>query len=247
MRAEAAAVALLLGCALAAPPPPEPPTIDPDRAQRGGTLFLDTNVSGDGARACSSCHPGGGSDGNVYRDGEPVEPGTPGARKAPRLWGLWQTPPYLWDGSEPELRPVIERMLRVEMRGGSLAEPDLQALETYLLSLRPFDRGRILADGSPADPSTLRQRRGSEIFERAGCTRCHPAPVFAHPRPADVGSGGSWSVPTLRGLTSPGAAPYGHDGRWATLERAVDAALTEREADLSELEREDLLEYLRLL
>jgi cytochrome c peroxidase len=241
------ALALAAACRPFAARLPEPPVIDPDLAQRGGSLFLDTRLSGDGTRSCATCHPGGGSDGIVWVEDVPVDAGTPEGRKSPRLWGLWQTPPYMWDGSEERLRPLIERKLRVEMRGGSASEIDLRALEHYLLSLRPFDRGRILEDGSPAEPNTLRQRRGHDVFEAAKCTRCHPAPAFARGGSADVGTGGRYDVPTLRGLTAPGAAPYGHDGRWPTLEEAVRAMLRAREVDLTDRELEHLLEYLKLL
>jgi cytochrome c peroxidase len=88
---------------------PDPPVIDADLAQRGGILFLDTRLSGDGSRSCATCHPGGGSDGLVWLDDREVDAGTPEGRKSTRLWGLWQTPPYMWDGSEERLRPVIAR------------------------------------------------------------------------------------------------------------------------------------------
>jgi cytochrome c peroxidase len=242
----AAALLLALGCRAQAPLLPAPPAIDRDLAQRGGLLFLDSRLSGDGSRSCASCHPGGGSDGGVYLDGERVDPGTPGSRKSPRLWGLWQTPPYRWDGSAAQLRPLIEQQLRVEMRGGSASEIDLRALEAYLLSLRPFDRGRILEDGSPAEPSSLRQLRGREVFVEVRCPQCHPAPSFALGKTRDVGTGAKYDVPTLRGLSSEGSAPYGHDGRWQTLEQAVWAMLAARELELSELELDYLIEYLKL-
>jgi cytochrome c peroxidase len=242
-----AALLLSLACRSQAPALPTPPVIDVDLAQRGGLLFLDTRLSGDGSRSCATCHPGGGADGAVYLEGERVDPGTPGGRKSPRLWGLWQTPPYRWDGSAERLGPLIEDQLRVEMRGGSASELDLRALESYLLSLRPFDRGRILEDGSPAEASTLRQQRGREVFESAKCPLCHPAPAFTIRERRDVGSGAAYDVPTLRGLSARGAAPYGHDGRWETPEQAARAMLAAREVELSDLELEYLLEYLGLL
>jgi len=242
-----AALLLALACRAQAPAPLTPPVIDADLAQRGGLLFLDTRLSGDGSRSCASCHPGGGSGGAVYLDGERVDPGTPESRKSPRLWGLWQTPPYRWDGSAERLGPLIEDQLRVEMRGGSASELDLRALQSYLLSLKPFDRGRILEDGSPAEATTLRQQRGREVFESAKCPLCHPAPAFTLRERRDVGTGAEFDVPTLRGLSAQGAAPYGHDGRWETPEQAARAMLAASEVELSDLELEYLLEYLGLL
>jgi len=73
---------LLSGCALVewigGPAPASMPVLDADLVQRGAALFSDRRLSGDGSRSCASCHPGGGEDHQVYRNGESVEPGTPG-------------------------------------------------------------------------------------------------------------------------------------------------------------------------
>jgi cytochrome c peroxidase len=136
-------------------------------------------------------------------------------------------------------------MLQVEMRGASLSEGDLAALESYVLSLAPFDRGRVDATGAPIEPATLRARRGFEVFLRARCSLCHLPPAFARSMSADVGTGGKFNVPTLRGLSS--TAPYGHDGRFASIEEAVRAIVAARKTELGEIELEYLLEYLSLL
>lgn len=250
LRAPAVAVGLLLVAACAVGrvplPPPAPPVIDPELRQRGGMLFLDPRLSGDSSRSCATCHPGGSSDGLVWIDGARAEPGAPGGRSTTSLRGAWQTPPYYWDGSSPTLREAIERMLAVEMRGGALPELDRRALETYVLSLAPFDRGRIAADGSPREPNTLRQRRGFALFTgKAKCAECHPPPAYTTRLREDVGTGGVIDVPTLRGLAD--SAPYGHDARWAEMEAAVRAMLLAGEVQLGDLELEYLLEYLKLL
>ena len=81
------------------------------------------------------------------------------------------------------------------------------------------------------------------VFAR--CTRCHPPAAYLVPRAADVGTGGLIDVPGLRGLS--GRAPYGHDGRWASLEDAVLAMLRHEKLELSFDERLQLQEYLKLL
>jgi cytochrome c peroxidase len=208
-------------------------------------LFLDPGVSGDGSRSCASCHPGGGTDGKVYAGAEEVAPASAGGRNVPALHGVWQTPPYLWDGSLESVREVTELMLRVEMRGATLSEPDLRALVSYVQSLAPFDRGRTGADGAPLDPAPLGARRGFEVFQRAKCDECHVPPSFASARNADVGTGARFNVPTLRALTQ--TAPYGHDGRWGAIEDAVRNCLAARKAEVSALELEQLIQYLGLL
>lgn len=213
--------------------------------QRGAFLFLNPALSGDGSRACATCHPGGSSNGKVYRDGEEVAPGSPGGRVVPELRGLWQTPPYLWDGSLGSVGEAIDRMLAVEMRGAQLSPVDREALEAYVLSIPPFDNGRIEPDGTPVEPATLSARRGFGVFQRVECTTCHPAPSFAHRFRFDVGTGGKWSVPSLRNVSR--TAPYGHDGRWPDLETAVRAILQSRDIELAARELNYLLRYLELL
>jgi len=244
-----AAGLLLSACALlelmGGETPAAPPVLDPDLVQRGAAVFVDPRLSGDGSRSCASCHPGGGEDHLVYVAGESVLPGTEAGRRTISLRGLWQTAPYFWDGSAATVADAIGRMLTVEMRGGKLTGRDREALETYLLSLKPFDRGRLHADGSPVEPVTLSARRGFAVFAKAECSVCHPAPAFTRRLNFDVGSGGKFAIPTLRGVST--AGPWGHDGRWPDLESAVRAIATAREIEISPDEMNTLLEYLKLL
>ncbi len=234
-----------LGCSALQSAPTTPPRPDPDLVQHGAALFASTALSGDGTRSCQGCHPGGGSNGKTYRSGEEVRAASEGARLTPPIRGVWQTAPYLWDGSLATLDEVVDRMLRVEMRGGSLAGRELEALRAYVLSIPVFDRGRLAPDGLPIEPSTLSARRGFDVFREAGCPVCHPPPAFTRPMLFDIGSGGRFSIPTLRGVTA--SQPYGHDGRWSTLEEAITEILTLREVELTHDQRRQLMAYLELL
>jgi cytochrome c peroxidase len=224
--------------------PTTPPVLDPDLVQRGAVLFADPKLSGDGSRACATCHTGGGSDGKVYLNGEPVAPGTAGGFRTLSLRGVWQTPPYLWDNSAPHIGEAVTRMLALEMRGGKLEGRERAALEAYVLSLAPFDRGRVQADGTPVEPATLQARRGFAVYQEK-CERCHTPPGYVKMLRYDVGTGGPYAVPTLRGVSTGG--PYGHDGRWADLEAAVDDIAKALELPLSADERAQLIAYLKLL
>ena len=236
---------LWLACSTGGLAPSDPPSgLDPDRIQRGAMLFIDPRLSADQGRACATCHPGGEADGRVWARGVEVEAGAPGGRRSRPVRGVWQSAPYLWDASAPTLRAAIERMLEVEMGGAKLPPHDVDALEAYLLSLAPFDRGRVQEDGTPTEPVSLAALRGFGVYKRARCTSCHPPAAYLVPRAADVGTG-LIDVPGLRGLS--GRAPYGHDGRWATLEDAVLAMLRQQKLELSFDERLQLLEYLKLL
>ena len=243
------AVLLLSGCAVlglfGGETPAAPPVLDPDLVQRGASLFGDPRLSGDGSRSCATCHPGGGADHQVYVAGESVVPDSADGRRTLSLRGLWQTAPYFWDGSAATISAAVERSLASEMRGGKLAGRDRLALEAFLLSLRPFDRGRLQPDGAPVEPATLSARRGFAVFAKAECGVCHPAPTFTRGLLFDVGTGGKFAIPTLRGVAA--AGPWGHDGRWPDLESAVRAIATAREVELSSDEMNQLLEYLKLL
>jgi cytochrome c peroxidase len=244
--ASALSLAALLGCSAGSRAPSVAPSgLDPDLVQRGAMLFIDPRVSADQARSCASCHPGGETDALVWDAGHSAEPGAPRARRTRSLRGAWQSAPYFWDGSAPTLRTALERMLQVEMGGAHLPEHDVAALETYLLTLKPFDRGRVKPDGTPTEPVSLAALRGWGVFQRARCGSCHPPGPYLVPRAADVGTGGPIDVPGLRGLAT--RAPYGHDGRWPTLDDAVLAKLRWQKLELSAGERLQLVEYLKLL
>jgi cytochrome c peroxidase len=126
-----------------------------------------------------------------------------------------------------------------------MQEPDRRALEAYLLSIPIYERGRVQPDGTPVEPATLSVKRGFELFKGQECVRCHPPPSYSRHLPSDMGTGKKIDPPTLRGVAS--TPPYGHNGRWPTLEAALRAILAEREIGLSEREVFDLLGYLKLL
>ncbi len=115
-----------------------------------------------------------------------------------------------------------------------------QALSTFVRGIvagdAPVDR---FHHGQP-DALSPQQRAGLWLFEsKAGCWRCHPAPLFTDegfhntgigaalgkPLPArsahtgDDADRGRFKTPTLRGIGA--SAPYMHDGSVATLAEVV--------------------------
>jgi cytochrome c peroxidase len=223
---------------------PTPPQENPDFVQRGGILFIDPRISADGKRSCAGCHAPQTPGRLLFEGAIPAEPGAAGARVAPALRGLFTKDSFLWDGSSGSLEQVVDRMLAVEMGGAQLDAPNRAALLAYLRSIPAYDNGRIEPDGTPIEPSTISQRNGYRTFMEE-CASCHPPATFRRGLKFDIGTGGSFSVPTLRGL--PRAGPYGHDGRWPTLEAALQAILENRELELTFRQRLELIEYLKLL
>jgi cytochrome c peroxidase len=225
--------------------PAEAPSTRPDQVQRGAMLFMDPRLSSGGQRSCATCHPGGGSDGKVYKREVEVTPGDPSGRRTLPLRGLWQKPPYLWDGSLETVREAVERMLAVELGGPAPPPYDVDALEAYVLSIPVFDNGRIEPSGSPVEPATLSSQRGAELFQTKKCASCHPPPSFGSTKRRNVGTGGKWRVPSLRDVSN--QPRLGHDGRWPNLESAVREIVANRGVKLTAQELQQLLSYLNLL
>jgi YVTN family beta-propeller protein len=238
----------------------------PPAVARGRDLFHDAGsarmVSNQWV-SCSNCHPGGHSDGRVWR-----LPGRPPLRTKD-LHGLAATLPGGWLGALDELQDE-EVFIRDFHQGTGLSptaphpplgrpnaglSADLDALAAYVYWLR-FEPSPLLERGklSPA------AERGRRTFESAqtGCLGCHPPPHYTvnarrdggrfaglldpepSPLPAPV------DVPSLLGLW---AQPrLLHDGR---AERPLDVFLNWNRADrhgrtshLSFRELEDLEAFL---
>lgn len=102
---------------LSIPPNPLPQAED---AQRGALVF--------DVLACSECHQGpAGSDGLLH------DVGTGGDRRTPTLRHLWQSAPYLHDGSRETLRAVFTRGQGTHRLPTTVLERDIEALLAYLL------------------------------------------------------------------------------------------------------------------
>jgi cytochrome c peroxidase len=162
-------------------------------------------------------------------------------RDVPSLKGSWETPPYLRDGSAETLADAIARM-EPYLGGRALGFEQQTALTAYVTAIPRFDRGRVADTGEPLEPNTLRMRRGHEVFVRV-CAECHPPPLYTDRRRHDVDGAGELDTPTLRGIAD--SAPYGHDGRFGSLEAAIRAQ--PQDEALSERDLENLIEYLKLL
>jgi cytochrome c peroxidase len=99
-----------------------------------------------------------------------------------------------------------------------IPEADACAVDEYLKSLTPTP-SPFLIRGRPSPAA----KRGRDLFAKAGCAECHPAPLFTDMKRHDVGSseepvdaGEEFDTPSLAEAWR--TAPYLHDGRAATLE-----------------------------
>ncbi|MEW5738187.1 MAG: hypothetical protein AB1938_04640 [Myxococcota bacterium] len=152
--------------------------------------------------ACASCHVEGYDDGHTWNfEGKVV-------RTQTLAGGLSATAPYHWKGELPTISAVLHSTF--ERRMGGTLSPSLapQAVESWLdtLPARAGKRGDIVA--------------GQAIFQQAGCGSCHAGDRLTTNATVDVGTGGAFQVPSLRGLKARG--PWMHDGCAKTLAQRFD-------------------------
>jgi len=102
-----------------------PDRADVGAAERGRALFESADVG------CASCHTGAQLTDNLVH----IMPGSREGFKTPSLRGLAATPPYLHDGSAPDLRSLLERAESMRMSGRPLDRGEIADMEAYLRTL----------------------------------------------------------------------------------------------------------------
>jgi hypothetical protein len=154
--------------------------------------------------ACASCHPEGHNDGLVWQfDGI-------GLRRTQELGGnILSRAPYHWNGDMTNLTKLMDDVFGVRMSGGTLNHSQHVSLGPWL------DRIAAPAAAPVADASAV--ARGSALFESADtlCTTCHRGVLYTNSKLVDVGTGGTFKVPSLVGVAA--RAPFMHDGCAKTL------------------------------
>lgn len=153
--------------------------------------------------ACASCHPEGRDDGEVWDFKEF------GLRRTQVPSGhILSRAPYHWSGDQANLPALLTEVFEHRMAGGELTDSQKTAIGPWL------DR---LPAPAPITGDPAAVARGQALFESAdvGCIACHNGSLFTNNGLFDVGTGGRFKVPSLRGVAA--RAPYLHDGCAATL------------------------------
>lgn len=220
----------------------------PSPARRGEAIFYDGQRSLDQWYSCHTCHYEGHTN-SVTMDNR--SDGRNGfAKTVLTLRNVTRTGPWRWNGWQTSLDEALRKSLTDTMQGKEPTADDLQALTAFLETLKPPpSRSAETADESA--------RRGEKVFrgDRAGCSRCHPAPNFTDGRvhgvglvaPGDIYKG--YKTPSLLGVSD--RILYLHDGRARSLEEVLRGPhapeRVTRQGVLTEPERRDLIAYLRSL
>jgi len=191
-----------------------------------------------GGLACASCHAEGKDDGRTWNFSDS------GLRRTQPLdIGLEGTQPFHWDGNLPTLGSLMNEVFVGRMAGPMESPERVDALGHWLFQqhTRPPLRA---AD----DPAAL---RGEALFQSSsvGCTQCHSGSKLTSAGNFDVGSGGKFQVPSLRGVAH--RLPVMHNGCAVTLRDRFNPACGGEQhgntASLDEDQLQDLVAYLESL
>lgn len=187
--------------------------------------------------ACVGCHPEGGEDGRTW-----VFRGIGGRRTQNISGHILDRAPYHWDGDMTTLNKLMTEVFVGRMGGQEIADWQVTAIGKWLDTLP--------APTSPAPADTAAVERGRTLFESAavGCAGCHQGTLLTNNARFDVGTGGTFKVPSLLGIGA--RAPFLHTGCAPTLrDRFVCGGgdLHGHTSQLDEGQVTDLVAYLETL
>jgi cytochrome c553 len=209
-------------------------TLGESHANVGHTLFH-TNPTG--LIACASCHPEAEDDGRVWTFGGV------GARRTQYIrTHILGSEPFHWDGDMRDFSHLVSEVMVRRMGASAPSAAEVSVLGRWIDRLPP----------RPVAAETDAVTRGRALFERkdTACLSCHSGPRYATNSAADVGTGGTFQVPSLLGLAW--HPPYMHTGCAATLRDRFNPACGGgdrhgRTSQLSASEIDDLVAFLASL
>lgn len=191
-----------------------------------------------GGITCASCHGEMGDDAHVWNFA-----GIGPRRTQNMRGGLRGTEPLHWDGDMTSFQHLVDEVMTGRMSGFPVTPKFSEALMSWI-DVQPALRLPV-SDALAAD-------RGKRLFESTdtACTTCHSGSSTTNNGSFDVGTGGTFQVPSLRGLGL--RAPYMHDGCASTLEARFDSACGGgdqhgKTSQLSKAQIGDLVAYLKSL
>jgi mono/diheme cytochrome c family protein len=158
--------------------------------------------------------------------------------------GILGDAPFHWDGSLTTFGDVAHETMPQRMHSSVPEDNGIMALARWVNTI---PRGAASAGG---DPTSI--ARGQALFHDAtvACASCHVGARLSDHALLDVGTGGTFKVPSLAGVGMRG--PWMHDGCARTLAQRFDAACGggDRHGHTSQLttgQIADLVAYLQSL
>jgi mono/diheme cytochrome c family protein len=194
------------------------PKKDMTVVRKGEMLFHDASICFQQWQSCSSCHPASGRQDALNWD--LLNDGMGNPKNTKSLLLSHKTPPAMAtgirDNAETAVRSGI-KFIQFVVR----PEADAVAIDEYLKSLEPVASPHLV-DGKLSEAA----ERGKAIFAKAGCSSCHPAPLYTDIKKYDVGIGKGreegleFDTPTLVEAWRTG--PYLYDGRAVTIKEVLN-------------------------
>jgi mono/diheme cytochrome c family protein len=203
-----------------------------DSVADSGHAIFHSNAGG--FIACASCHAEGADDGHVWNFLGA------GPRRTPSLLGtIAGTEPFHWDGDMKDLRDLVDHVFVERMSGPNVDDAELGALGGWLFALPAPAKLRAESDATV---------RGGTLFTQR-CSSCHSGAMLTNNRSFDVGTGGTFQVPSLVGVGW--RRPLLHTGCAMTLADRFDprcgGASHGDTADLGAEQISDLVKFLETL
>lgn len=189
-----------------------------------------------GAIACASCHPEGGDDGHVWTLFKQQ------VRTQTLRGGVTETAPFHWTGRLATIDAVMQDTFVGRMGGTEPKASTISSLTAWMAQL-PKPRTETKA---PAEIVA----QGKALFESstAACATCHSGEHFTNNATMNVGTGGNFQVPSLRGVAARG--PWMHDGCAKTLKDRFGACGGDKHGGTAQLlptEIDAIVAYLETL
>ena len=157
--------------------------------------------------------------------------------------GVVETAPFHWSGEFASFDALTAEIFGRRMGGGLLGDEWRGALQAWLGGVRPVQ-------GAARDVAAA--ARGRALFESAAtqCASCHAGEALRSDGAHNVGTGGTFDVPSLRGAAL--RLPLMHNGCAVTLRARFDPSCGGgdahgRTSQLDQAEIDDLLAYLESL
>jgi cytochrome c peroxidase len=206
-------------------------------------LFNNASLCFQGWQSCATCHLDNarvdGLNWDLLNDGM----GNPKSTKSLLL--SHKTPPVMITGVRDKAETAVRAGIKF-IQFSQVIEENAEAIDEYLKSLKPVP-SPCLVDGKLSKNA----EKGKQIFEKANCASCHPAPLYTDMKKYDVGTGKGlekdrvFETPTLVEVWRTG--PYLYDGRATTIKEVLTTYnkndLHGTTSELNEEEIEHLAEF----
>ncbi len=208
---------------------------------RGKRVFNDAAYCFQNWQSCNGCHPGEGRTDGLNWD--LLNDGVGNPKNTKSLLYSHVTPPVMISG----IRVTAEIAVRAGFRHiqfNEISEDLAMSVDEYLKSLRPVP-SPYLVNGKLSGKA----ERGKLVYQRLGCGDCHSGTYFTDLKMYRIGQDiefeKGWDTPTLNEVWR--TAPYLFDGRAATMEDVFKIHRHGIEEEISDIEVDELVEYVNSL